>query len=226
MKLSSSTFSSLGGAVSDIFAGMGAEAKAGLTAQGLRITAQGTLITAQGTRLNAEGLRTKAQGDLAEAENYDLAAGLAQANEAYTAQSTRIQQSQLDRQITQSIGGARAGAAAAGFASGGSAGDILRDSASQGALAKGVLAQQGVITEAGFEEQAKSYQTMSAAGRATAASEMDIATKTDAIAAQQDQIAAQQYQLADKTEEAGHMESIGDYISGAIKGVAAIASFL
>src|SRR5260221_4919747 len=89
----------LGGAAADLFAGFGATTKADLAAQGLRLTAQGTLITAQGTRLNAEGLRTKAQGDLAEASNYDLAATLAQANEAYTAQSTRIQQSQQERAI-------------------------------------------------------------------------------------------------------------------------------
>src|SRR6185312_13200510 len=129
--------------------------QADLKAQGLRITAEGTLITAQGTRLNAESLRTKAQGDLAEASNYDLAAGLAEANKAYTEQSTRLQQFQTDRQIYQAMGATRAGAAGAGFAAGGSAGDLLRDSASQGALAKATLAQQGVITEAGYEEQAK-----------------------------------------------------------------------
>lgn len=224
MALSQSTFSNIGGAVSDIFAGMAAKDKADLSAQGLRLTAQGTLITAAGTRLNAEGLRTKATGDLAEASNYDLAEGLAQANEAYAAQSTRIQQSQLDRQITMTIGGQRAGVAAAGFAEGGSAGDLLRDSASQGALAKGVLAEQGVITEAGYEEQAKSYQTMAETGRTTAASEMDIATKTDAIAAQQDQIALGQQGLANETQQAGRRAETNDFISGALKGVAAIAT--
>src|SRR5205823_4486792 len=115
----------------------------------LRITAAGTRISAQSTRLSAESLRTKARGDLAEASNYDLAAGLARQNEAYTQQSTRIQQAQLDRQVTQAIGGQQASVAGAGFASSGSALDIMRDSASQGALARGVLAQQGVISEAG-----------------------------------------------------------------------------
>jgi hypothetical protein len=143
--------------------------KGALQAQGLQITAQGTRISAASTRLSAESLRTKAQGDLAEAGNYDLASELARENEAFTDQSTRIQQTQLDRQVTQAIGGQQAGVASAGFASSGSALDLMRDSASQGALAKGVLAQQGTITEAGFEEQAKSFDTMATTGRATAA---------------------------------------------------------
>lgn len=224
MALGTSTFSDIGGAVSDIFAGMGAKDKADLAAQGLQLTAQGTLITAQGTRLNAEALRTKSQGDLAEAGNYDLASTLAQANEAYTAQSTRIQQSQTDRQITQTIGSQQAGVAGAGFASGGSAGDLLRDSASQGALAKSVLAQQGVITEAGFDEQAKSYTTLANTGRATAASELDIAGKTDVIAGEQDTLAAGQKQLAYATQQAGENAATGDFFSAAIKGISAVAS--
>jgi hypothetical protein len=226
LNLSSSTFSNIGGAASDLFAGFGASAKGGLDAAGLRIQAQGTRIGADSTRLNAEGLRIKAQGDLAEAHNYDLAGGLALQNEAYTAQSTRVQQSQLDRQITQTIGGQQASVAGAGFAEGGSAGDILRDSASQGALAHGVLGQQGAITEAGFDEQAKSFQTMADAGRATAAGEMDIAGKTDTIAGQQDQLAGQQDQLAVQTQQAADKQAQGDFISSALKGAAAVASLV
>jgi hypothetical protein len=126
--------------------------------------------------------------------------------------------------VTQTIGGQRASVAAAGFASGGSAGDIMRDSASQGALAKGVLAQQGVISEAGYDEQAKSFQTMAAAGRTTAAGELDIAGKTDTIANQQDAIANQQDQLATDTQNAANQQATGDFITSAIKGAAAVAS--
>jgi len=224
MTFGSSTFSNLGGAASDLFAGLGASEKGALQAQGLRITASGTRIGAQSTRLSAEGLRIKAQGDLAEASNYDIAGTLAQQNEAYTEQSTRVQQMQLDRQVTQAIGGQQASVAGAGFASSGSAQDLMRDSASQGALAHGVLGQQGAITEAGFEEQATSFQTMAAAGRATAAGETDIAGKTDAIATQQDAIATQQDQLAVQTQQAADNQASGDFISSALKGVAAIAS--
>lgn len=224
MAFGASTVSDIGGAVDSLFAGIGAEQKGELQAQGLRITAQGTRITAEGTRLSADSLRTKAKGDLAEASNYDLAAGLAQANEAFTAQSTRIQDAQTARQETMAIGGQRAAVAGAGFASSGSALDIMRDSASQAALQRGVLQQQGVITEAGYEEQAKSFQTMATAGRETAASEYDIANKTDVIAGQQDQIAAQQDVLAQKTQDAANTEAMGDFIGGALKGAAAIAT--
>lgn len=222
--LSSSTFSDAAGAASDVFAGFGALTQADLKAQGLQITAEGTLITAQGTRLNADALRTKAQGDLAESSNYDLAATLAEANEAFTAQSTRIQQSQADRQIQASLGSTRADVAGAGFAAGGSAGDLLRDSASQGALAKGTLAQQGVITEAGYEEQANSYTTLANTGRTTAAAEEAAATQTDVIAGEQEGIAGQQQQLAAETKAAGQQQATGDFIGAALKGAAAIAS--
>jgi len=43
--------------------------------------------------------------------------------------------------------------------------DILRDSASQGALAKAVLQEQGQITEAGYKEQAQSYQNTASAAQ-------------------------------------------------------------
>jgi hypothetical protein len=224
MALGPNTFSDIGGAASDLFAGFGASAKGALQAQGLRITAQGTRISAAGTRISAQSLRTKAQGDLAEASNYDLAGQLARQNEAYTEQSTRVQQSQLDRQITQTIGGQQASVAGAGFASSGSALDIMRDSATQGALAKGVLAQQGVISEAGYEEQAKSYDTMAAAGRATAASEISIAGQTDVIAGQQDAIAGQQDQLAAQTQQVANQQATGDFVSSLIKGVAGVAT--
>lgn len=224
MALSASTFSDIGGAASDLFAGLGASAKGALQAQGLNITAQGTRISADSTRLSADSLRIKAQGDLAESSQYDEAAVLAGQNEAYTEQSTRIQDMQQQRQITQTLGSERATTAAAGFSSGGTALNLLRDSANQGALARGVLQQQGLITEAGYTEQQQSYETMSAAGKATAASEMSDADKTDTIAGEQDALAGQQDQLAVATQKVADQSATGDFISSAIKGVAAVAS--
>ncbi len=46
--------------------------------------------------------------------------------------------------------------AGAGLGESGSALDILRDSASQGALTKATLGQQGLINEAGYQEQQQS----------------------------------------------------------------------
>lgn len=108
----------------------------------------------------------KAQGDFAEAQEYTLASGLATQNEAFTKTSTAIKQAQQQRELTMNLGGQQANQASAGFASSGSALDLLRDSASQGALTHQVLGQQGLITEAGYQEQAQSYQTMATAATA------------------------------------------------------------
>ena len=196
MALSSSTFSAAGGAVDSIFAGIGDLAQGKLKAKGLN--------------LQASGLRIKAQGDLAEAGEYDLAGNLALKNKAFTEQSQQIKQMQLDRQIETSQGETEAGVAGAGFAKSGSALDLLRDSASQGALTKAVLGQQGLITEAGFQEQSESYNLMSSAARSAASQEFGIADQTD--------------QLAKDTESAANTAAAGSFISGAIKGVAAVAS--
>lgn len=134
MAVGAATFSDLGGAASDIFAGFGDQAKA--------------------------------QGDFAEAQNYDLASNLATQNESYAATSTNIKEAQQQRELTMTLGGQKADVAGGGFAESGSSLDMLRDSASQGALAHQVIGQQGLITEAGYQEQAQSYQTMATAATA------------------------------------------------------------
>ncbi len=223
MAISSATFQDAGGAVSDIFAGFGAETAAGLKAQGLQIQAQGTEIGAQGTQITAESLRTRAQGDIAEAQNYDLASNLATENANFTAQSTRIQQFQQQRQETQTIGAQKAAEGGAGFSSGGSAFYLMRDSANQGALATGVIGMQGAINEAGYREQASAFGTMATVGRETAASEEQIAGQTDTIAQEQQGIAGEQMNLAAETKSAGTLAEIGDFAGAALKGAAAIA---
>lgn len=184
MALSNSTFTDAAGSVSDLFGGIGAITQSDLKAQGLDI---------------------QAKGDLAEATNYDAAAVLAGQNAQFTQSSTAIKEAQLDRQTTLAIGGQQADVAAGGFSSSGSALDLMRDSASQGALTKAVAGQQGLITEAGYKEQQQSYETMSAAARATAAGLEDI---------------------ADKTRDAGTIAGIGSFASSAIKGGAAIATLV
>jgi hypothetical protein len=174
MALSQTTFSDLGGAVSDLFAS-----------------------SADSTK--AQGLRIKAQGDALEGENYDEAAVLAKQNEQFTEQSTAIKLQQIDRSNYQTIGGQQADVAGAGFSASGSALDLMADSASQGALTKAVAGQQGLITEAGYTEQAQSYENMS---------------KAAAFAVQGDNLAAD---AADKA-------ATGSTITGILKGVAAVAS--
>jgi hypothetical protein len=116
------------------------------------------------------GDEAKAQMDLNEQAEYELAGKLATQNEQFTQMSTAIQEAQQQREITQALGKTRAQVAGAGFAESGSALDILRSNAQQGAQAHAVLSEQGLITEAGYQEQAQSFNLMaSAAGEAASA---------------------------------------------------------
>jgi hypothetical protein len=141
----------------------------------------GDIGGAVGDLFAASGAKLKEQGDLAEQQQYTEAAGLAQQNVAFTQQSTAIKEFQTEREVQKSLGQTRADVAGAGFAESGSSLDILRESASQGALTKSVMGTQGLITEAGYQEQADSYRTMaSAAG--LAAQEEEKAAKGDTFA--------------------------------------------
>jgi hypothetical protein len=123
-----------------------------------------------------------AEGKRAEAKNYDLAAGLADKNVQYTTLSTAIKNMQAERQIYQTIGEQTAGVAAAGFTAGGSAGDLLRSSVSQGSLTHAVISQQGLIQEESYKEQAESYRNMADAAN-KAAEGLDIGTGLKAVSA-------------------------------------------
>jgi hypothetical protein len=180
--ISNSTFSNIGGAASDLLSSK-------LQASGLR-------ITAEGTRLQAEGNRV-------EGENYGLASQLALTNEEFTKQSVAVQQTMADRQIQMSMGETTSEVAGSGFQLGGSALDILRSSAQQGALQKQLVGQQGLITEVSQEEQAQSFKNLQGYANTAAATET-------AIAGQQDQ-------LAKTTEKYGK-------INASIKAASAIAS--
>ena len=114
---------------------------------------------------SAMGYKAKAQGDAFEKQNYLLAGTLADQNEQYTEWSTGIKQAQEDRDLFKSLGTTKADIAGAGLAESGSALDILRESASQGAMARAVTGEQGLIAEAGYREQAQSYRNMAAAAQ-------------------------------------------------------------
>ena len=65
-----------------------------------------------------------------------------------------------------SLGKTQAAEAGAGLAQSGSAVDLLRESAQEGATTKAAVGQQGLITEAGYQEQHDSYMNMAAAAQA------------------------------------------------------------
>ena len=116
------------------------------------------LFASQGSELRAQGLGI-------EAGNLDAAAAFAGQNIGFTQQSTAIKEMAAERNIFQTMGAQEAGTAGAGFSASGSALDLLRSSAQQGALTKAVLGQQGLITEAGFAEQQRAYQAQANAAR-------------------------------------------------------------
>lgn len=150
MAVGNATFSDLGGAVSDIFS----------------------------ATLGAEGENIKAQGEFAEGQEYTLAEQLARQNAQYTQQATAIKTQQAQRQIYQTIGTQQAQVGGGGFANSGTAQDLLRSSASQGALDKAAISQQGLITEAGYEEQANSYAIMASTAQQTGEAEQKMASQT------------------------------------------------
>jgi len=168
MAFGTGTINNIGGAVSDIFGG----------------------------QATANGLRLRAAGSMAEAENYDLASTLAKQNSDFTEISTGIKVAQSERQAYLGIGTTAADIAGAGFSMGGSALDIMRSGAQQAALTREVIGQQGLITEAGFDEQELAYRNMAASARATESAQSGMA---------------------------GDAERNG-WITGGIKGAAALAS--
>jgi hypothetical protein len=123
--------------------------------------------------------RSKAAGDLLEGQEYDLAARYADQEAAFTKESTAIQEMQAQRQMYSSMSQTRADVAGAGFSASGSALDILAQSAGQGALQQAVLARQGLITEAGYEEQAQSYRMMESAADMVASAEKKASFMSD-----------------------------------------------
>lgn len=118
----------------------------------------------------ASAERTKAQGFGLEQQTLTGAAALARQESDFTELSTNIKLAQTQRDIFKTIGGQEADVGGAGLAASGSALDLLRSSQSQGALQKGVLQAQGLITEDSYKEQAKSYDLQAqAAGLAQGA---------------------------------------------------------
>ncbi len=134
----------------------------------------GDVVSAVG---GAVGSLFKAQGNAAEAASYTGAAQLETQNAQLTAASTRIQETQIARQVSQSLGTTQADVAGAGFTESGSALDILRSSAQQGALAASLVNIQGNINE-------NAYAALSGAdlAKAKAANEANTAGTISAIA--------------------------------------------
>lgn len=105
-------------------------------------------------------------GSLFEASGYAQAASIAKQNAAITKLSTDIQQTQTARQAFQVMGSQQANVASAGFSEGGSALDLLKSSAQQASLQKGLVAYQGLINQNAWLEKAAADQGMANAATA------------------------------------------------------------
>lgn len=109
-----------------------------------------------------------ARGARSSAGSYDEARRIAEENARIARSATAIRDMQLKRTIFKTLGGQQAQVAGAGFAASGSALDLLRDSAAQGAHARAINEAQGAITVNSYLEQAGMFGGMSDAARASA----------------------------------------------------------
>ncbi len=106
-------------------------------------------------------------GEFEAAGGYKTAAKYAEENAQIAQQTSDIQQEMTRRRVYQSIGGTQAAEGGAGLATSGSATDILRSSAQQGALTKQLVQRQGAINVLGYQAEAASYQGMAAQATAS-----------------------------------------------------------
>lgn len=112
-----------------------------------------------------------AKGAIASATSYEEAAAIAAQNAKLAKEAAAITDAQQQRQVFQTIGAQRAGIAGAGFAESGTAIDLLRSSASQGALTHALTAVNGAIQENSYAVQAGMYSGLAGAAKSTAKSE-------------------------------------------------------
>lgn len=121
----------------------------------------------------SEGSQEAAQGEFAAAVSYANAADIAEQNKKITENATQVQEIQQQRKNELTEGSITANVGANGGTGGGSAGDLMRMSIQQGALAKSVISQQGAINENTYEQQAQGLYAQEAA--ATAAGNAELA---------------------------------------------------
>lgn len=104
-------------------------------------------------------------GQLKAASGYKKSAAFSDLSANISRQATQIQATQNERDVYRTIGGQKADLGGAGLMLAGGALDLIRDSASQGALSKQLIQAQGAITTAGYEAEADSYRSMAAAAK-------------------------------------------------------------
>lgn len=107
-------------------------------------------------------------GQTAAAGSYEEGASIARQSAKESEWSGQIQQEKLSREVFKTVSGQASDVAGAGFTSGGSAGDLLRDSTAQGALAHQLTQVQSDINVEAYKSQAVALQGQADASKATA----------------------------------------------------------
>ena len=151
---------------------------------GLEADAASYAAAAEGSLFSAEGARL-------EAEAYGKSVELAGANQQSEALFEGVRQTQILRNVDQTVGGIKAGVAANGFQQSGSAIDLMRSSYSQGYLAQQISTLQSEQVQRGYLEQAAAatgemtaaqVRGAAATALATAQTEASLAAKANAAA--------------------------------------------
>lgn len=109
-----------------------------------------------------------AVGSEAAASAYSKAAKINQSNAVIAESSARLNAQLTERNTVQTLGTTAASTAATGFELSGSAGDIMRYQAQQGALAKSLIQSQGELQAQSFAAQAAAERGQAAASKAQA----------------------------------------------------------
>lgn len=108
-----------------------------------------------------------ASGYAASAAGYAKASQIAAQNEQISRVGTSIKQLQASREIFRALGGQQADIAGAGLKATGSALDVIRASAAEGALTRQLIGLQGSIEALGYRQEAESYASMAQSAAAS-----------------------------------------------------------
>lgn len=109
-----------------------------------------------------------AVGSEAAASAYTTASKINQSNAVISESSARLNAQLTERNTLQTLGTSAASTVATGFELSGSAGDIMRYQAQQGALAKSLIQGQGELQAQSFAAQAAAERGQASASKAQA----------------------------------------------------------
>lgn len=147
----------------------------------------GQLGSAAGDQAEAQAFQVESQQYKTQQQQYTEAAGYAAGEIPVEAELTKIQQFQSARQLAQTQGTlqAQAGAQGLNYASG-SAAQLVRANAQQGALAQGLIGVQGAQQEQVYRAQETSDQfAATEAGQASQEAQYNSQAASDAASATQ-----------------------------------------